>query len=172
MNARMNLLAASAFLVATAQGAAALVEDLAEFKKIPTPPGVACNDETEERTCEFKTTVDGKEHTFFTAFLEKDADGEKRKAFAIGATPYGAAKMPEVEQLYRHYASLVALNETQAVAAVILSLAELPERCARSPSAKRNGEACMLAAGESVVRTTPGDDDQSGIVFIRQWTSK
>jgi hypothetical protein len=156
----MILLAAPLALVATAQGAAALVEDLAEFKKIPVPQGVACNDDTEERTCEFKATVDGKEHTFFTAFLQKAEGGEKRKAFAIGAMPCGAAKMPAMETLYRHYASVLALNETEAVISAIPSLAALPELCAKSPSARRTGEECMLAAGESVVHATPGDDDQ------------
>jgi len=40
------------------------------------------------------------------------------------------------------------------------------------PGARRTGEECVLAAGESVARTTPGDDDQSGIVFVRRWTVK
>ena len=172
MNVRTALLAAPIAFVAGAQEASALVQDLAGFKAIPLPQSVACNDDSDERTCEFKTTVDGKEHTFFTAFLEKAEGGETRKAFAIGATPYGAAKMPEMEKLYRHYASVVALNETEAVITAISSLAALPELCAKSPSARRTGEECVLAAGESVVRTTPGDDDQSGIVFIRQWTVK
>ena len=172
MNVRMMLLAAAIACVASAQEASALVQDLASFKAIPVPQGVACNDDSEERTCELKTTVDGKEHTFFTAFLEKAEGGETRKAFAIGATPYGAAKTPEMERLYRHYASVVALNETEAVIATIPSLAALPELCAKSPSARRTGEECVLAAGESVMRTTQGDDDQSGIVFIRQWTVK
>ena len=170
MNVRMVLLAAP--IACAAQGATALVQDLAGFKSIPVPQGVACNDDSDERTCEFKTTVDGKEHTFFTAFLQKTEGGETRKAFAIGATPYGAAKRPEMETLYRHYASVIALNETEAVIGAIPSLAALPGLCAKSPSARRTGEECVLAAGESVVRTTPGDDDQSGIVFIRQWTVK
>jgi hypothetical protein len=174
MNVRAALFAACAALTTTHAGAQALVQDLAGFKAIPVPQGVRCLDGPSERECEFRHTADGKEYTFFAAFLEKPAGGgETRRAFVVGVSPYSAAKLAEMERLYKHYAMVLALHDTQALVTAVPSLAEMPELCAKSPSATRKtGEECLLIAGECLVRTTPGDSDQSGLVFTRQWAVK
>jgi len=172
-DARATLLAALvALAAATHADAQPLVKDLAGFKAIPAPEGVECRDEAGARECELKQTAGGKEYTFFAAFLETPIEGETRRAFAIGVSPYGAATMPAMERLYKHYAVVLALNETQSLVTVIPSLAELPELCAKSPSARKSGEDCLLVARESVVRSAPGNDDRSGLVVTRQWIVK
>lgn len=173
MNVRAMLFAGCVALAATDADAQALVQDLAGFKAIPVPQGVRCLDGPSERECEFRHTADGKEYTFFAAFIEKPAGGgETRRAFVVGVSPYSAAKRAEMERLYKHYAMVLALHGTQALITAIPSLAEMPELCAKSPSARKTGEECLLTAGETLVRTTPGDNDQSGLVFTRQWAAR
>jgi hypothetical protein len=167
------LLAISLLLASLAPaGGQALVRDLAGFKAIPAPQGVKCTDSLGERQCEFKQTVDGKEYTFAAAFLEQRAGEGRGRAFMIAVSPYAAAKVASFASLYTHYATRLELHEKEALISAIPSLAELPELCVKSPSARKTDGVCLLSAGESIVRTAPGDTDQSGITFTRQWVAK
>ena len=169
-----RLLLAMSFVAASLAHASAqtLVQDLAGFKAIPTPQGVACKDSLGERQCESRQTVDGKEYTFAAAFLEQRAGEGKGRAFMLGVSPLAAARLENFARLYSHYAARLELHEKEALIGAIPSLAELPELCAKSASARKSDGVCLLAAGESLVRTATGDTDQSGITVTRQWVAK
>jgi hypothetical protein len=156
----------------TQANAQALVNDLVGFKTIPTPQGVVCRDSLGERQCEARQTVRGKEYSFAAAFLEQRAGAGNGRAFMLAVSPLAAAKIESFAKLYSHYAARLELHENEALIGAIPSLAELPELCARSPSARNTDGVCLLAVGDSLVRTASGDTDQSGISFVRQWTAK
>jgi hypothetical protein len=148
-----------------------LVRDLAGFNAIPTPQGVECKDSPGERQCEFKQTADGTEYTFGAGFLEQPPDQGRGRAFVLAVSPYAAARVESIARLYAYYAARLELHEKEALIGAIPSLADLPERCARSPNASKKDGVCILAAGESIIYTAPGATDRSGISITRQWVS-
>lgn len=155
-----------------ASHAQALVSDLAAFKAIPTPAGVTCTSREGEHECEATVSVEGKQYAFFVGFIEDPHEGQLRRGFAMGVAPRSAAGVAAFKTYFAHYAGVLALNDKQPLASLASTFEALADRCKASPKAVIEQEKCQVAEGDTIIRALGGADDNSGVVFIREWFAK